>query len=701
MVWIQSIICALLFILNFAWHPAHVSLAVTLNLLLVVSCAWLLVTASRREDVDLASSGQGDAVRNAIVATLILLYLAASILKLNGSSTALWRSLADGESPVAGIIAGKPKDIRSDEWLAHTPWIWSQANQKPAFPTVNRNVGNGVMPLITNLPARHWTMIFRPQMWGFFLFDTERAFAFNWNFKWFGLLLGGFLFLRMIARENNFLALSGALLLLFASYIQWFFSNPTNLPEMISMLFFGLWAFHLLLRSSSRWAMVGAAVVLLVAVEQFVFCCYPRYQVPLAYLAAALQAGGFRVSQKRHERTSLTRDHFRVICVLATLFLAAALLYQWSREIAPTFEEIRRLAYPGQVSSAGGGYPWFGLLAPFLEFSMTPEHCPPLFGNVCEASGFLFVAPLLVAGLIWDAWQRRADPILLVLVLFLGCTIWFMVVGIPKWLAQVSGWSYVVSYRAILALGVASVVGLVRHLALVPTRFPKRGVMRFVVMICVATFFLVFLYLANRRLNDFATLPQLTASAIFFSTAGFFVWHRLAVPSCILLLVPCIYSTGLVNPISRGTPGLTQGAVFRWFSNVHEADPGARWMIAGSSSNRNCCLAQLVKATGADVLGGTRYGPDLEMVGVLDRHGHSANVYNRWARICFLVSTEADPVFKLLGTDYYEVQVPLRNEIFQGLGVKYIVLVDQTEISPPPEFEQIGALKGLVLLRRQ
>src|SRR5437879_7446731 len=69
-------------------------------------------------------------------------------------------------------------------------------------------------------------MLFRPQMWGFFFLNRERAFSFNWNLKWFALLLSGFLFFRIVARGNNFLALSGALILLFSSYIQWFFSTP-------------------------------------------------------------------------------------------------------------------------------------------------------------------------------------------------------------------------------------------------------------------------------------------------------------------------------------------------------------------------------------------------------------------------------------------------------------------------------------------
>jgi hypothetical protein len=215
MVWIQSLICSLLFVLNFAWHP-NAGMAVSLNIVLAAACVALLLTSSRgRLTADPFRGARDDLVRNIIVALLILLYVGTSAARWNGSSTALWRSLVDQQPPKAGLVAGTPKVIRSDEWLVHTPWIMSQANQSPAFPITNRNVGNGVMPLLTNLPVRHWTMLFRPQMWGFFVFDLERAFAFNWNFKWFGILLGGFLFFgssraeiifsRSLARSLSFI----------------------------------------------------------------------------------------------------------------------------------------------------------------------------------------------------------------------------------------------------------------------------------------------------------------------------------------------------------------------------------------------------------------------------------------------------------------------------------------------------------------
>src|SRR5437879_6556643 len=127
------------------------------------------------------------------------------------------------------------------------------------------------------------------------------------------------------------------------------------------------------------------------------------------------------------------------------------LVCQWYREISPAIKEIQSLIYPGQETFSGGSYSWVRLLAPFLEFSLGQNHYPEPLGNACEAAGFLFLAPLLTASLIRDAWQRRADGVLIAVVLFLVGAIWFMSLGIPIWLARATGWSYVVSSRAILA----------------------------------------------------------------------------------------------------------------------------------------------------------------------------------------------------------------------------------------------------------
>ena len=705
-IWLQSIICSSFFIANFSFHPKQVWLAVMLNVLLTASCIGLLITSLRREIADQMSSKSdvqtGNVGRNIIVIALTLLCLAASLANLNGSSTALWKGMEGRGDQVAGLIAGTPKGIRADEWLVQTPWTWSQAKQEPAFPATNRNVGNGLAPLITNLPAWHWAAFFRPQMWGFFFLNTESAFAFNWNLKWFAMLLSGFLFLRIVAKGDNFLALSGSLILLFASYVQWFFSTPTCMPEMISMVFFGLWALHTMFQTRSRWVIVGAGIILLTAIEQFVFCSYPRFQIPLTYLAAALLAGGWASFGNRIGGFRKTQDYFLAGYLTLILMVAAAVSWRWFQEVSPTIQEIRGLIYPGEVVSSGGSFPWYRFLAPFLEFRMTEDHYPQSLGNVCEASGFVLLAPLLAGAFIRDLWQRRTDGIFTALVLFLVFVISFMIWGVPMWLARSTGWFYVASSRAILAVGVASIIGLVRYLA---DRRPQSECKKSTLLIGAFALSLALfacLYVANSRLANFAGLAEIIAVAVFFSLVFCLLWQRVRVASCLLLLVPSLYASGLINPIGRGVPGLSGNSALDRLAKIHQNDPQALWLVvADSASSQSLYLAQFVKATGANVLGGVRCMPDHEMVRVLDPKNQYAMVYNRFAGIYFIATSDGSAVFELLAPGHYQVRLPMQPHILESLGVRYLVLADRAAGMSVPGFEQIGAEQGLVVLRRR
>ena len=157
-------------------------------------CAALGLVRAFRQEVNVrrdnavpvaCPDGRSRRLRMIVIGALVLGYCASSLLDLNGSSTALWHNYADRGLPNVGVIIGSPQTVRSDEWMLQTPWIFSQARRTPAFSPSNPNVGSDVTPLVTNLPVRHWSTLFRPQMWPFFLLSTERAFAFYWNFKSF------------------------------------------------------------------------------------------------------------------------------------------------------------------------------------------------------------------------------------------------------------------------------------------------------------------------------------------------------------------------------------------------------------------------------------------------------------------------------------------------------------------------------------
>ena len=606
------------------------------------------------------------ASRTSIVALLIALYLVASLCGLNGSSTAIWRLLADRANPEQATIIGSPKFIRSDEWLVHTPWILSQCLQQPPFPLANRDIGDGPATLITSVPVRHWSMIFRPQYLGFFILPLEAAFAFYWNFKWFALLLGAFLFFELLTGGRSALALAGAAFIFFAGFVQWWFSSPTMMPEMIGMFFSAMWATAIIFRSRSPWRALAAAVVLLFALEQFIFCCYPRFQIPLSYLALFMLAGGAAGYFRRV-------GALRLAIFLGTLVIAGLLLAVWLHEVSALLNQIRRLVYPGQIFYTGGTYLWRWLAAPFLEFGMTEERYPFTMGNACEAAGYLFLFPLLLALLLRDALRRRFDPLLVAPISFAVLLLFYMCIGVPASFARWSGLSLVATTRANIALGIASAIALFRYLARDNSEASRsHPPIETVIFLTLALAYSALFSRANSLLASYIGGSAVVGVSLYFALTTLAIWNQRRLAACTLLLVPLLGANALVNPINRGLPAFGRSAFWKEIRAVEQNHPEARWLVLGNpgaSSN----MAQFVKSTGAQVMAGVRCNPDEEMIHLLDPAGEHRGVHSRYGHISVSPSLNQTPVFELTSTDTYSIRLPLSTGLISRLGATYLL----------------------------
>jgi hypothetical protein len=667
------------------------------------SLALALLALTTRREVAESPALSDPKQRLALKLTLIFLvsiYLFASVAKLNGSATALWRIFADRQAPNVGLLLGTPKDIRSDEWVGETPWILSQAARQPQFALENPGVGDGVMPLLNNLPVRHWTMLFRPQMWAFFITDVERAFAFYWNFKWFGLLLGAFLFFRAIARGNSVVALFGAFFLFFSPFIQWWFSTPTCMPEMLGAFFLALWSASVIGRAKSRWAIVGGAIVLVGSIAQFIFCAYPRFQVPLIHLALLLLAGALIAKTRAIMSEPLAM--FRLFMLTLAAAITVLIILAWYHDVAGAIHRVSLLAYPGKVFSTGGGLPWQSLFTPFLEFGMTDQHYPADQMNVCEAAGFLFFAPLVAVAFVGGVARGRFDPVIVASLAFIGFALWFMLLGFPPSMARCTGFSLVYSSRVVLALSVAAIIGLCRYLADSERQGLNISLVKcFVVLIGLAFVLFAIFHGTNRQLAGFVDRRGVVAASIFFALVFAALWYRLVTVAAILVLIPAIYSTALANPVGRGLPGFTESQIFRWLSAAARQRPGAKWLVIGPASGRTNFLPQFVKAMGIDTFGGYRCEPDPQMVQALDPTGRYAAVYNRYAEILFLPSAAPEPSFELTFVNHYNVLLPLKREILDRLGVKFVLEIDMPAAEGSIEgYSSLGEREGLRLLKQ-
>jgi hypothetical protein len=277
-----------------------------------------------------------------------------------------------------------------------------------------------------------------------------------------------------------------------------------------------------------------------------------------------------------------------------------------------------------------------------------------------------------------------------------------MLFGFPDAVAKWTGLYLVYSARVVLAISIASIIALCRYLgrASEESRNPSLGIHLAAFAALVLALFAIF-QSTNRHLAGFVGMSGVVATAIFFALVFTALWRRQVALAAILVLIPTIYANGLVNPIGRGLPGFTKSEIFHWLSDNARAQPDATWLVIGRGSARTNFLPQLVKATGADTFGGYRCEPDERMVRALDPTHKYSSVYNRYAEILFLPSTEPRPSFELTFVNHYNVLLPLKSEFLHRLGVTFVLEVEMPAAEGAIEgYTTISEREGLRLLRR-
>src|SRR5438094_3834412 len=222
---------------------------------------------------------------------VVIVFWVCVLLKLNGSSVAIWTQLLNEPKPPPGLLLFVPKGVRADEWHGWTPAALSQSRQTPRFPVENLTLGGGRAPLLMSVPVAYYTTLFRPQLWGFFLFDFERGFSFYWCTKAFGLLAAVAWALRQIGVRSYLLAIFGAVWVMFSSYVQWWFSSPGMLPEMITTWAICLGCAVSFFKDQHRGKLTLALASFIFCGTNFVLCLYPPYHIPLTLLMLAILAG--------------------------------------------------------------------------------------------------------------------------------------------------------------------------------------------------------------------------------------------------------------------------------------------------------------------------------------------------------------------------------------------------------------------------
>ena len=605
------------------------------------------------------------------VAAAILFCLGVA-LELNGSSVGVWHQLLKEPGPIRGLIFSAPRTIRVDEWGVWTPSALSQARQKPPFPIENPNLGAGRSPLLMNVPVKHYTTCFRPQFYGFFIFDFTRGFSFYWCAKFFGLLVAAGWALRQLGVRSRLLIIFGAIWVLFSSYVQWWFSSPAALPEMLASWFVCLGCARTFF-NNHHWGKTAAALAgFSFFGVNFALCVYPPYQIPLTLLLIAIVLGFWRETREQLPPVSTIRGFGLFFAGLVGI--AIVLLPFWF-DVKSTLDLVAHTSYPGARRSHGGDLSFFKLFSGLLNFFESEESHPAVYDNICEASNFYplwLASAFLILGARFAA-GKRVTQILLSLLIFLVALSIYCVLPLPEWLLHSTFLNYATERRSLLALGVANIL----FCCLFLDRYRSAIVSRRTAIIGATALWtgaVVLLWSARSTNAAYFSEPWHWAAPL--SIAGIVLvlifWESLRhrwFPIAFGLLL--VLSNAPINPLMRGLSPLVDSTAFHEIDRIRDSDPGGGWIVYHTRY-----FAQLVKATGAAIFNGTKIVPDLELLRRIDPSAES--VYNRYANIgCEFPKSTGETRAVLVYPDYYIWLLPPDLQLLRQSGYRYILIPNQ------------------------
>lgn len=555
------------------------------------------------------------------------LFLLAFALRLNGSSSFIWRGLLHDDRIEGGLILGEPRPARSDEWLVWTPALLSQCEH--GFPAENPSLGAGKAPFLYSLPVKHYTMWFRPQLYGFFFLPTEWGYAWFWNLKVFGLLAVMFLLFWTLTKQST-LSIFGTLWIFFSNYVQWWFSCPPMLPEMlISWAGALICAITLLETRSWRMRAFLAATFVLCSVN-FALCLYPPFQIPLLYLGLALFGASVWSQRARAGQAANWQGALSLIFAFACVL---AVLIPFFFELRPTLELLSRTTYPGHRRSHGGDLGYLQYFSGLMNLLDEPSVLPGTFAKANETANFfpLWIPVLAVTGGALLARPREHASKIAALFVLMALSV-YALCPLPSWISQPTLLSFCTEIRALLTIGLANIFFVVLSFPLFQSCLAKWnrkmifgtiGLLSGLVglyLYCASSAYPVFLKPA--RIGLFLLLDVALLSLLLRARA------RLFGGALIVLLVS---TNGLVNPIMVGLAPILRASPTASLRQLIQEHPDDAW--AAYESNQ---LSEYLMALGARVVSGLRMVPDLDFYGIMDPEREALSIYNRYSFAFFL-----------------------------------------------------------------
>ena len=305
-------------------------------------------------------------------------------------------------------VAGTSRFIRLDEWGLATPYF--QAAVRNRFQRINEtSFYREDLRNFLALPLKDWSLLFKPQLWAFFLLPPASAYSIYFAVLMCGFLAGYHFLFRQLGAASG-LAAAAALMVYFSGFVQFWWTT-------YGPLLAGLpWVLFIVLRPMRWWI---KALLCAWAFPTLVFAhVYPTLLLALAWgsLIVILAV-----------RPSLLRSPGTLAAIGAGALSAALVVYAYYADVIPI---MRNTIYPGHRSAPSGTTSIFAVFSeifPFFCFSLNDYRTfTPI--NICEMGAVGSFFPLLTLfATRYRALRDHASArngVLVLLAGFIAITLW-------------------------------------------------------------------------------------------------------------------------------------------------------------------------------------------------------------------------------------------------------------------------------------
>ncbi len=563
--------------------------------------------------------------------------------------------------------------------MLNTPALIGQYHS--GMPVSNMTLGDGNVPVIWSFPIKDFSMLLRPNLWPYFIFNVERAFAFSWNFTIFLFLISTFFLFALLTESNFWLSLFGTFFIFLSGGMQWWsYSLGSHMIYLNGIVISCIY----MLYSDNLRTLSMAGLIFLFGSYGFCTSLYPPWQVPLVYLYVAILIG-FLIRRK-DIKSIKERIWLRSAVVSIAGIVLLFFIYHYYGLIRNTYDMMMNTAYPGKRATNGGDLVSGKVFAEFFGMYMGEAHVPRKWINICEASGFMMFFPMIFYCIARAFYRmRKLDWQLVMLSAYVIVLLIWVLVGFPAVLSRLSLLSMSPVSRTLPVLGVANCILLICFLGnKEPEETGKFSWLELGVL-TIAVF--MFTGIVGRHINDattgFFSSEQMTGVAILMSSAYLLIRYRNVRYTRTVLAVVLLgmnIANITIHPVASGLSSVLENPVVKATEEISRKEPGARWAVFGNQSVTN-----LLKANGINVFNGVKVVPILKDMAVLDPTGENSDIYNRYAHISvFHFIDKKDSIrFRVnrnqIVNDSYSIFMDPCSPRLNQLEVKYVLFTYRPE----------------------